>query len=324
MPPLFTSRFPFGLKGPLPKGPSRFVMTATTFRAPFLRPRSTAASGGTAFHQLQEAAPEEYAGFVEAEWLTEAAAIERAAASLAAGEILALWASGGAKYGPRALGRRSIVADPRNAAAVDRLNRLVKKREPFRPFAPSVGGEADPRWRALIAAFFALTGVPLVLNTSFNTRPAEPIVEGPANALAAFLHVASEASGGEAVSGGEAASGAGGSAQGGAARRAARDAAPGRAPGGGEEWADGAAGEWLAADGDAAAAETFTPDAPREAREHRSTAAWVELGDELKLAALELSDGAEVADIAQALDAPPDEVAAALRSLWKRRFVALE
>jgi len=52
--------------------------------------------------------------------------------------------------------------------------------------------------------------------------------------------------------------------------------------------------------------------------------AWVELGDELELAALELSDGAEVADIAQALDAPPDEVAAALRSLWKRRFVALE
>ena len=259
-----------------------------------------------------------------------------------------------------------------------------------------MGDEADPRWRALIAAFFALTGVPLVcaphdrtrqsrgatsadltcapqvLNTSFNTRPAEPIVEGPANALAAFLHVASEASGGEAVSGGEAASGAGGSAQGGAEEGAEEESAeeggidrlllllgdgraalvrarrcplaaagaaaaiarageageairpgsasdalceavsftaprceqarlgglratrrPGvrrfvsrigaresgettevqlRSPpdGGGEEWADGAAGEWLAADGDAAAAETFTPDAPREAREHRS------------------------------------------------------
>ena len=154
-----------------------------------------------------------------------------AAALLAGGEVVC-WFQGRAEFGPRALGSRSILADPRRADMHARVNRL-KDREPWRPFGPSilagredewfedgfdsrfmlfarrlrrgkaarvpavahvdgtsrpqsVHAEASPLYRALIEAFDGLTGVPMVLNTSFNRR-GEPIVLTPADAVAAYL-----------------------------------------------------------------------------------------------------------------------------------------
>ena len=156
-----------------------------------------------------------------------------AAAKLAAGQIVA-WFQGGSELGPRALGHRSILADPRQADMKERLNARVKFRESFRPFAPSVLAEraaevfelagqspymlqvapvrepwrarvpaivhedgtarvqtvtaaSQPTYRALIEAFAEQTGVPLLLNTSFNLR-GEPIVESPEDALRTFCY----------------------------------------------------------------------------------------------------------------------------------------
>ena len=142
------------------------------------------------------------------------------------------WFSGRAEFGPRALGARSILADPRNAKAKDLLNLKIKRRESFRPFAPSILKEyaheyfekledvpfmekvfpirkekhavipavthADgtgrlqtvmkdisPRYYALIDKFREKTGVPILLNTSFNEN--EPIVNTPQEALDCFL-----------------------------------------------------------------------------------------------------------------------------------------
>ena len=141
------------------------------------------------------------------------------------------WFQGRMEMGPRALGARSIVADPRDPAAPERINDKVKHREPFRPFAPSVlaehcseyfefegsspfmllavqtrgavrdripavchedgsariqtVGQELPPWRRLIERFDAITGVPMVLNTSFN-RNGEPIVCTPDDALECF------------------------------------------------------------------------------------------------------------------------------------------
>ena len=149
---------------------------------------------------------------------------------LAQGKVLG-WFHGAMEFGPRALGARSILADPRDYGMRERINRLVKKREAFRPFAPSVllentseffqldhaspfmletcavrpptdlpaithvDGSArpqtvdrreSPRYAALIDAFYARTGCPLILNTSFNIR-GEPIVCTPADALRCFI-----------------------------------------------------------------------------------------------------------------------------------------
>ena len=142
------------------------------------------------------------------------------------------WFSGRAEFGPRALGARSILADPRREDAKELLNSKIKRRESFRPFAPSILSEhvsewfeldepvpfmekvfpirkerhteipavthADgsgrlqsvyqdvaPRYHALISAFHAKTGVPILLNTSFNEN--EPIVNAPEHALACYL-----------------------------------------------------------------------------------------------------------------------------------------
>lgn len=142
------------------------------------------------------------------------------------------WFSGRSEFGPRALGGRSILADPRRADAKDLLNAKIKRRESFRPFAPSIlkeyvehfftiddvvpfmekvfpiqQGKRDlipavthvdgtgrlqsvdktisPRYYALIEAFRKKTGVPILLNTSFNEN--EPIVNSPAEALDCFL-----------------------------------------------------------------------------------------------------------------------------------------
>jgi carbamoyltransferase len=153
-----------------------------------------------------------------------------AANRIAAGEVIG-WFQGRVELGPRALGQRSILADPRGADTTLRVNEKVKRREAFRPFAPAVleseagswfEGEPTPYmttvhkvladrqalvpaithvdgtarvqtvraddgpYGRLVAEFFSLTGVPMVLNTSFNLR-GEPIVCRPAEAIADFV-----------------------------------------------------------------------------------------------------------------------------------------
>jgi carbamoyltransferase len=142
------------------------------------------------------------------------------------------WFSGKAEFGPRALGGRSILADPRNPDAKSLLNSKIKRRENFRPFAPSILTEfateyfersdnvpfmekvfpirqekralipavthvdgtgrlqtvdrtVSPRYYQLIETFRRKTGIPLLLNTSFNEN--EPIVNTPGEALDCFL-----------------------------------------------------------------------------------------------------------------------------------------
>jgi carbamoyltransferase len=163
--------------------------------------------------------------------LPEEVMAKEAAKEIAAGKILG-WFQGRAEWGPRALGNRSIVADPRRADMKDILNARIKHREMFRPFAPSVLAEAtgeyfeksypspfmtqaysvrpekrevipapthvdgtgrlqtvtqeaNPRYWRLIREFGNLTGVPVVLNTSFNDN--EPIVCRPEEAIECFL-----------------------------------------------------------------------------------------------------------------------------------------
>ncbi len=154
---------------------------------------------------------------------------------LANGEIVA-WFQGRMEFGPRALGSRSILADPRHPGMRDRINGLVKKREGFRPFAPivtseradeyfeiatgeeetfahmlyvtqvlsnyrqrlpavthvdgsarvqTVSREHSPRLWQLLKAFEQVTGLPILLNTSFNIK-GEPIVCTPQEALNTF------------------------------------------------------------------------------------------------------------------------------------------
>lgn len=153
------------------------------------------------------------------------------AEAVAAGQVVG-WFQGRMEWGPRALGNRSIVCDPRRADMKDILNSKIKRRESFRPFAPSIQREhvrdwfeeeddvpfmmevyqiaetkrrlipavthidgsgrlqtvhrqTNSRFWQLIEAFRQLTGVPMVLNTSFNEN--EPLVCRPAEALDCFL-----------------------------------------------------------------------------------------------------------------------------------------
>jgi carbamoyltransferase len=153
------------------------------------------------------------------------------AAEIAKGKVIG-WFQGKMEWGPRALGNRSIICDPRRSDMKDILNLKIKRRESFRPFAPSILREAVPDWfeqnddvpfmmqvyqiikdkrseipavthvdgsgrlqtvdkknnaryYALINEFKNLTGVPMVLNTSFNEN--EPIVCKPKEALETFL-----------------------------------------------------------------------------------------------------------------------------------------
>jgi carbamoyltransferase len=156
----------------------------------------------------------------------------RQVAAAAAGGKVVGWFQGRMEFGPRALGNRSIVADPRRADMKDILNKRIKHRETYRPFAPSVleekasqifersepspfmllvykvreeqraripavthvddtgrlqtvSAKTNPRYHALITEFERQTGVPLMLNTSFNEH--EPIVATPGEALACYL-----------------------------------------------------------------------------------------------------------------------------------------
>jgi carbamoyltransferase len=158
----------------------------------------------------------------------------RDAADMIAGGKIVAWFQGRMEFGPRALGNRSLLADPRRPDMRDILNQRVKHREDFRPFAPSVLSEhadewfelgarsashefmlfacpvksdkrdlipavvhtdgsarvqivsrkSNPRFHELISCFFAKTGVPLVVNTSFNDS--EPIVCTPNDAIVTF------------------------------------------------------------------------------------------------------------------------------------------
>jgi carbamoyltransferase len=169
--------------------------------------------------------------------LPEAELMRRTAEVIAGGKILG-WYQGRAEWGPRALGNRSIVADPRRSEMKEILNERIKHREIFRPFAPSILAEktgewfekshpspfmtlaysvrpekrdkipapthvdgtgrlqtvtvqANARYHALISEFERQTGVPVVLNTSFNDN--EPIVCRPEEALDCFLRTRMDA-----------------------------------------------------------------------------------------------------------------------------------
>ena len=161
----------------------------------------------------------------------EAALCRRTAQSISEGKVIG-WFQGRLEWGPRALGNRSILGDPRRSDMKDILNLKIKRRESFRPFAPSILRDAvkdwfetnddvpfmmqvfkirsekrkeipavthvdgtgrlqtvtwagNPRYARLIEAFRELSGVPMVLNTSFNEN--EPVVCIPEEAIDCFL-----------------------------------------------------------------------------------------------------------------------------------------
>jgi carbamoyltransferase len=190
--------------------------------------------------------------------LTDEEVLDACARALAGGRALG-WHQGRMEFGPRALGGRSILADPRSEAMQKTLNLKVKFRESFRPFAPSVlrehlsewfemdadspymllvadvvasrriamtpeqqalfgidklnvarsdipavthvdysariqtvHRETNPRYHALLSRFHALTGCPVLVNTSFNVR-GEPIVATPEDAFRCFMGTGIEA-----------------------------------------------------------------------------------------------------------------------------------
>jgi carbamoyltransferase len=170
-------------------------------------------------------------GRVKSDYRRLANPARTAAELLSRGWVLG-WFQGASEFGPRALGNRSILADPRRAEVKDLVNRLVKERESFRPFAPaileqempryfehlrhspymllvgrvrperqaeipgvvhvdgtarpqSVTPHGNPKFYELIEEFSKLTGVPVVLNTSFNVA-GEPIVNTPSDAIRCF------------------------------------------------------------------------------------------------------------------------------------------
>lgn len=171
------------------------------------------------------------------EMLDEEALVKRASEIVANGNVLG-WFQGRMEWGPRALGNRSIIADPRRDDMKDILNARIKHREKFRPFAPSIllehvgeyfdqvypdpfmikvynvlpekrseipavthvdgtgrlqtiDREHAPLYWNLINAFRERTGVPVVLNTSFNEN--EPIVRTPGEAVDCFLRTKMDA-----------------------------------------------------------------------------------------------------------------------------------
>jgi carbamoyltransferase len=183
-------------------------------------------------HQVEQGL-KRWNGFIEYRRSQDIAA--QCAELLAGGGVVA-WVQGRSEFGPRALGNRSILADPRPASNKSRINEMVKKREAYRPFAPSVledrmhlyfdvppncsslpfmifvvpvkesfrhclgaithvdgtarvhtvSREANPLYWNLISEFERITGIGMVLNTSFNNN-AEPIVENLDDAVVSFL-----------------------------------------------------------------------------------------------------------------------------------------
>jgi carbamoyltransferase len=190
----------------------------------------------------QEYSDEEIKSFLEENGIeyeyveSENRLVEKIAKEISEGKVIG-WFQGRFEWGPRALGSRSILADPRREDMKDIVNTKIKFREPYRPFAPSVLAERaeeifdmpdaqrhyparfmlyvvpvkedkkkivpaithvdgsarpqlvfkeeSPLYHKLISEFFKLTGVPLVLNTSFNLK-GEPIVSAPKDAYSTF------------------------------------------------------------------------------------------------------------------------------------------
>lgn len=171
------------------------------------------------------------------ETLSDEDLLKRSAEIIAQGDVLG-WFQGRMEWGPRALGHRSILANPRRTDMKDILNARIKNREKFRPFAPSVlmdhvgeyfdqdypdpfmlkvygikpekqaeipavthvdgtgrlqtvSPKESPRYHALISAFYAETGTPIVLNTSFNEN--EPIVNTPKEAVDCYARTKMDA-----------------------------------------------------------------------------------------------------------------------------------
>ncbi len=184
---------------------------------------------GTASTDIENETALDAAG-LDYEVMPEAALVGRVARDLADGRVVGLY-QGRFEMGPRALGNRSILADPRTLAMRAKINTVIKKREEFRPFAPvvpweraaeffeitqqdpfmtlapkvraekrslieaavhvdgtgriqTVTAEENPRYHALVSEFGRLTGVPVLINTSFNEQ--EPIVARPEEAIACF------------------------------------------------------------------------------------------------------------------------------------------
>ena len=168
---------------------------------------------------------------LHARQLDDTALFAMTAQAIADGQIIG-WVQGRAEFGPRALGNRSILADPRDVTVKERINAKVKFREEFRPFAPSILHERgndyfecyqfspymertlrfrkpiclkvpgvvhvdgtgrlqsvteslNPRYYRLLKEFEAITGIPLLLNTSFNVM-GKPIIDSVEDAVAVF------------------------------------------------------------------------------------------------------------------------------------------
>lgn len=179
-------------------------------------------------HQMRRALVNRGTGFKE---LSDVELFRYSAEKISQNKIVG-WFQGRMEFGPRALGNRSILADPRNPEMKELLNSKVKKRESFRPYAPAVLEEkagdffeaeqfspfmliaakvkddkkkqipavthvdatarvqvvnktTNPRFWHLIKEFESLTGIPLLINTSFNLR-GEPIVCTPEDAIGCF------------------------------------------------------------------------------------------------------------------------------------------
>lgn len=201
--------------------PRRFVM-----RHAYTGPRFDAAACRQALDAWLATCPSP----LRMESLDDDARCERTAQAIARGAVVG-WFAGAMEFGPRALGHRSILCDPRRADMKDLLNRRIKHREPFRPFAPAVliervhdwfergtpspamllvdrvrsekqaivpaithrdgtgrlqtvAEDTSPLFYRLLRAFERQTGVPILLNTSFNEH--EPIVCTPTDALRCF------------------------------------------------------------------------------------------------------------------------------------------
>jgi carbamoyltransferase len=210
-------------------GPRGFVMEHASWGPRFDEPAIRAALAAA----IPESAGRDgaYDGLRIRAYADEGSLCDETARAIAEGEVVG-WHQGRSEWGPRALGNRSILADPRRADMKDVLNLKIKRRESFRPFAPSILEEHVSTWfesthpdpfmlkvvpirperraqipavthvdgsgrvqtvsersnalyHRLIGAFERITGVPLLLNTSFNEN--EPIVNTPEEALACFL-----------------------------------------------------------------------------------------------------------------------------------------
>jgi carbamoyltransferase len=206
------------------KNPRSFVMEHAFWGPEF--------SNAEVSSELRARSSELTAGNCSLEKITDEAELcRRTAERIAEGKVVG-WFQGRMEWGPRALGNRSIVCDPRRADMKDILNLKIKRRESFRPFAPSIIREAvgdwfetdydvpfmlqvyqireekrklipavthvngsgrlqsitesqNARYYRLIKTFEKITGVPVVLNTSFNEN--EPVVCTPKEALDCFL-----------------------------------------------------------------------------------------------------------------------------------------